>query len=94
MRLETTSMIDWWKRELVIRDDGLEWELWKFRQRIKMNLPYERIARVQLLWGRNGDDMQVVGRSSSDDLLVRGVDRRGAARVKAVIEQRIGCGRV
>jgi hypothetical protein len=90
MRVESAGMVDWWKRELIVRDDALEWEVWRFRERIKMHLPYERIASVQLLLGRHGDDIQITGRNAAEDLVVRGVDPRGAERVKAVIDQRIG----
>ncbi len=85
MRVESVGMVDWWKRELVVRDDALEWEEWRYRERIKMHLPYDRIAAVELTWGEQGDDLEITGRNPADSLTVRGLDPRGAERVRSLI---------
>jgi hypothetical protein len=92
-RTEAVGMTYWWKRELVVTDLGFEWDVWQFRQRVKMTLPYDRIAYVEVLWGPFADDIQVVGKASSDSLLIRGIDKDSAQRIKGIVDRRLDIGR-
>lgn len=89
MRVETKGMAHWWKRELVITELGLEWDEWRFQTLVRMMLPYSRIADVGVLWGPFADDLEVVGASAADNVLVRGLDKDTAQRVKAAIGRRL-----
>jgi hypothetical protein len=89
MRVETASMTNWLKRELVVTDTGFEWDEWSFRRIVKMTLPFDRIAYVEVLWGPFLDDLNVVGRTPADNLLVRGLDKDTAQRVKAAVSRRL-----
>ena len=82
-------MIYWWQRELVVTDQGVEWETWKYQHRIKMSLPYERMARVQLLHAAFGYDLSITGTTSADNLLIRGLDRLDAIKVLGIVERSI-----
>lgn len=83
-------MTHWWRRELVLTDEGLEWDAWSFQRLVKMTLPYDAIGGVSILWGPYTDDVRVAGKSAADTVLVRGLDKPSAARVKAIVERRIG----
>jgi len=83
------GMIYWWQRELVVTDQGVEWETWKYQHRIKMTLPYERMARVQLVHAALGYDLNITGTTSADNLLIRGLDRLDAIKVLGIVERSI-----
>jgi len=48
------------------------------------------IAAAAVLWGRYVDDVRVVGKNAADTVLVRGIDKPSAARVKAIVDRRAG----
>jgi|GEM_PF-4205173 hypothetical protein len=86
-RVECLGMTYWWRRELVVTDQGLEWETWKYQHRVKMTLPYERMARVQLVPSSLLYDVHVTGTTSADNLVIRGLYRGDAIKVLALIER-------
>lgn len=90
LRAVAAGMTQWWKRELVLTDEGLEWDAWSYQRLVKMTLPYDAIGAVSVLWGPYADDVRVVGKSATDSMLVRGLDKASAARVKAILDRRIG----
>jgi hypothetical protein len=90
LRTVAAGMSQWWKRELVLTEEGLEWDAWNYQRLVKMTLPYDAIGAVSVLWGPYADDVRVVGKSQSDSMLVRGLDKASAARVKAIVDRRIG----
>ncbi|HLQ32794.1 MAG TPA: hypothetical protein VK457_08915 [Chloroflexota bacterium] len=87
MRTQCLGMTYWWLRELVVTDQGLEWEIWKYQHRVKMTLPYERMARAALLPGSAGFDLQISGTTSTDNLLVRGLNHLDGVKVLSIIER-------
>jgi hypothetical protein len=89
LRTVAAGMAHWWKRELVLTDEGLEWDAWSCQRLVKMTMPYDGIAAVTVLWGPYADDVRVVGKCASDTLLVLGLDKSSAARIKTIVEQRI-----
>ena len=89
LRAVAAGMTRWWRRELVLTDQGLEWDAWSCERLVKMTLPYERITAVDVLWGPYADDVRVAGISPDDTLLVIGLDKTSAARIKSIVERRI-----
>jgi len=90
LRAVAAGMAHWWKRELVLTDEGLEWDAWSYGRLVKMTLPYDQIVRVAVLWGPYVDDVQMVASNTADTVLVRGLDKPTAARVKAIVALRAG----
>jgi len=90
LRAVASGMTHWWKRELVLTDEGLEWDAWDCQRLVKLTLPYAHIAAAAVLWGRYVDDVRVVGKNAADTVLVRGIDKPSAARVKAIVDRRAG----
>ena len=86
-RVQCMGMTYWWQRELVVTDQGLEWESWKYQHRVKMTLPYERMARVQLVHASLGYDVHISGTTSADNLIVRGLDHDDGLKVLGLIER-------
>ena len=89
LRAVASGMTHWWMRELVLTDEGLEWDAWNYQRLVKMTLPYDAIGAVTVLWAPYADDVRVVGKSPTDTVLVRGLDKPSAARIKAIVERRI-----
>jgi hypothetical protein len=89
MRIETAGMTNWLRRELVVTEFGLEWDEWRFQRLVKRMLPYEGIAYVEVLWGPFADDLQVAGKSPTDSLLIRGLDKATAQRIRSAVERRL-----
>jgi hypothetical protein len=78
-----------WKQELEITEDGVEGEVMVGLKRIKMTLPFDRIAQVNLVRGLLAADLEVVNKGGADNLVVRALDKEDAERAKALIERRM-----
>lgn len=78
-----------WKQELVITEDGVEGEIIKSLKRIKMMLPFDRIAQVNLIRGVFAADLEVVNKGGSDNLLVRALSKAEGEEAKALIERKM-----
>jgi hypothetical protein len=89
LRTVAAGMTRWWRRELVLTDQGLEWDAWSCQRLVKMTLPYDAIASVALLWGPYADDIRIVAKRPADSMLVLGLDKASATRVKSIVERRI-----
>jgi hypothetical protein len=89
LRAVAAGMSQWWKRELVLTDEGLEWDAWSYQRLVKMTMPYDDIVAVSVLWGPYADDVRVAGKPGVDSLLVLGLDKASAARVKSIVDRRI-----
>ncbi|HLG72051.1 MAG TPA: hypothetical protein VK009_16655 [Chloroflexota bacterium] len=89
MRIQTAGMTNWLRRELVVTELGLEWDEWQFRRLVKRMLPFSQVAHVEVLWGPFGDDLQVTGRDATDSVLIRGLDKACAQRIRSAIERRL-----
>ena len=93
LRAVAAGMTQWLRRELVLTDEGLEWDAWQYQRLVKMTMRYDDIAAVNVLWGPFADDVRVTGRPGVDSLLVLGVDKASAARVKGIVDRRIAAAR-
>ena len=89
LRTVAAGMTRWLRRELVLTDQGLEWDAWSCERLVKMTLPYDRIVAVEVLWGPYADDVRVATASEADTLLVLGLDKASAARIKSLVERRL-----
>ena len=89
LRTLAAGMTRWLRRELVLTDQGLEWDAWSCERLVKMTLPYDRITAVDVLWGPYADDVRVTTASDADTLLVLGLDKAAAARIKSLVERHL-----
>jgi hypothetical protein len=78
-----------WKQELVITEDGVEGEVIRGLKRIKMMLPYDRIAQVNLIRGVLKADLELVNKGGTDNLVVKALDKSEAEGAKDFIEERM-----
>jgi hypothetical protein len=79
-----------WKQELVITDRAVYGEVRKSAvKRIKMSLPFDRIAQVNIVLGILTANIEVVNKGGADNLIIRAIPKRDAERAKALIEDRI-----
>ena len=78
-----------WKQELVITDDGVDGEAIQGLKRIKMHLPYDRIAQVNLVRGVFRADLEVVNKGGTGNLIVKALNKDEAEEAKNLIEAKI-----
>jgi hypothetical protein len=78
-----------WKQELVITEDGVEGEVIQGLKRIKMHLPYDRIAQVNLVRGVFRADLEVVNKGGTGNLIVKALNKGEAEEAKNLIEAKI-----
>lgn len=78
-----------WKQELVITDEGVEGEVIRGLKRIKMHLPYDRIAQVNLIRGVFAADLEVINKGGSGNLIVKSLNKAEAEEAKNLIESKI-----
>ncbi len=78
-----------WKQELVITDDGVEGEVIKGLKRIKMHLPFDRIAQVNLVRGVFRAYLVVVNKGGTGNLIVKALNKGEAEEAKNLIEAKI-----
>lgn len=81
-----------WKQELVITEHDVRGEVLQAFKRIKMSLPYDRIAQVNIVRGILSAELEVVNKGGTDNLIVRGLSKRDAERAKDLIEERMRAG--
>jgi hypothetical protein len=74
-----------WKQELVITEDGVEGEVIQALKRIKMHLPYDRIAQVNLLRGIFRADLEVVNKGGTGNLIVKTLNKGEAEEAKNLL---------
>jgi hypothetical protein len=78
-----------WKQELVITEDAVQGEVIKGGKRIKMHLPYDRIAQVNLVRGVFSATLELVNKGGTDNLTVEGLNKGEAEEAKNLIEAKI-----
>jgi len=78
-----------WKQDLVITSEGVEGEVLKNLKRVKMSLPYERIAQVNLVRSIMTADLEIVNKGGSDNLTIKGLKKSQAEEAKQLIESNI-----
>lgn len=76
-----------WKQELVITDEGVEGEVLRSLKRVKMRLPYDRIAQVNLVRNILRADIEVVNKGGTDNLVIRALPKQDAERARELIEK-------
>jgi hypothetical protein len=76
-----------WKQELVITDQAVYGEVLKAPKRIKMSLPYDRIAQINIIRGLLSADIEIVNKGGTDNLIIRAVRKSEAEDAKKLIEQ-------
>jgi len=77
-----------WKQELLIKEDGVHGESLKVGKRLKMHLPYENIAQVNVLRGVFSADIEIVNKGGSGNLIVKALDKDEAEKAKKLIEKK------
>jgi hypothetical protein len=78
-----------WKQELVITETAIHGEVVKGLRRLKMTLPFDRVAQVNVSRGIFTANIEVVNKGGSDNLIVRALSKKSAEAAKSLIEQRI-----
>jgi len=89
MRISGSRLLsNTWKQELVVTEDGVESEVLQVFRRIKMVVPFDRIAQVNLVRGILTADLEVVNKGT-DNIVVRALGKTEAEKAKALIESRM-----
>jgi hypothetical protein len=65
-----------WKQELVVTDEGVEGEVLRSLKRVRMHLPYDRIAQVNLIRGVFVADLELVNKGGTGNLLIKALNKR------------------
>lgn len=82
-------MSNTWKQELVITEDGVEGEVISGMKTIKMSLPFDRIAQVNLVQGVFKTNFIVINKGGSGNLVVKALPTHEAQAAKELIEERM-----
>jgi Short C-terminal domain len=78
-----------WKQELVITESGVLGEVLRTGQRVKMSLPFDRIAQVNIIRGVFKADIELVNKGGADNLIISAVRKEDAEKAKSLIESMI-----
>lgn len=78
-----------WKQEMVIKDTEVTGEAIVGIKRIKMSLPYNRIAQVNIIRGVFKADLEVVNAGGAHNLIIKALDKDEAEKAKTLIESKI-----
>ena len=78
-----------WKQELVITESGVFGETLIIGKRVKMSLPFDRIAQVNIVRGVFKANIEVVNKGGADNLIIRAVKKQEAEKAKGIIESMI-----
>jgi Short C-terminal domain len=78
-----------WKQELVITEDGVHGETIQGLKRLRMTLPYDRIAQVNLIRGVFRADLELVNKGGTGNLVIKALKKVEAEAAKVLIEQKM-----
>jgi hypothetical protein len=78
-----------WKQELIITDEGVEGEVIQGFKRVRMLLPFDRIAQVNLSRGIFAAKLDVINKGGTGNLVVKGLKKSKAEQAKSLIETEI-----
>jgi hypothetical protein len=78
-----------WKQQLVITEDAVEGETLVIGNRVKMRLPFDRIAQVNVYRHWFTADVEVVNAGGTDNLVIRAVSKRAAEQARQLIDERM-----
>ncbi len=77
-----------WKQELQILEDGVYGETLVIGKRIKMYLPYENIAQVNILRGVFTAEIEIINKGGSGNLVIKALNKDEAEKGRELIEQK------
>jgi len=77
-----------WKQELKIGEDGIYGETLAIGKRVKMHLPYENIAQVNISRGVLSADIEIINKGGSGNLVVKAINKKEAEKAKELIEKK------
>jgi len=90
MRLSGSKLLsNSWKQELIVTDEGVEGEVLKDFKRIKMRVPFDRIAQVNIVRGMLKADIEVVNKGGADNLVIKALSKDEAEQARALIDQKM-----
>ena len=90
MRLAGSKLLsNSWKQELVVTDEGVEGEVLKDFKRIKMLLPFDRIAQVNIVRGMLAADLEVVNKGGADNLVIKALNKAEAEKARVLIDKKM-----
>lgn len=78
-----------WKQELQILEEEVYGESLVVGKRVKMHLPYENIAQVNITRGVLTADIEIVNKGGNSNLIVKAVNKKEADEAKKLIDQKI-----
>lgn len=78
-----------WKQELVITETAVYAEVMKGLRRIKISLPFDRIAQVVIIKNPILAEIEIVNKGGYDNIRVRAISKRDAEAAKALIEKKM-----
>ena len=78
-----------WLQELIITETAVHGEVIKGLKRLKMTLPFDRIAQVNLVRGVFMADIEIVNKGGTDNLIVRALSKSDAEAAKSLIEEKL-----
>lgn len=73
-----------WRQQLIITDQAVYGEILNNFKRLKMTLPYDRIAQVNIVRGFLTADIEVVNKGGADNLIIRALTKDDAEKAKAL----------
>jgi len=85
-------MTNTWKQELVITETVVHGEVIPSLKRLKMTLPFDGIAQVNIVRGVFKADIEIVSNGGTDNLIIRPLPKRDAEAAKSLIGEDEGDG--
>jgi hypothetical protein len=90
LRLAGSSLLsNSWKQELVVTTEGVEGEVLRDLKRIKMMVPFDRIAQVNIVRGLFAADIEVVNKGGTGNIVIKALTKRDAEQAKSLIEAKM-----
>ncbi len=78
-----------WKQEIQISENEVYGEVLRVGKRVKMHLPYESIAQVNITRGVLTADIEIINKGGAGNLLIKAVNKKEADKAKELIDERI-----
>src|SRR3989338_340858 len=89
MTIKGSSLLsNTWKQELQILEDEVYGETLVFGKRVKMHLPYENIAQVNISRGVLSAEIEIVNKGGSGNLVIEALKKKEAEMAAELIEQK------
>lgn len=78
-----------WSQELRVTETAVHGEIFNNFKRLKMTIPFDRVAQINILRGMLKADLEVVNKGGTDNILIRALSKRDAERARALIEEKM-----